>query len=71
MPFLSEKELRSPFKQVTEAVKAMHFAGYLHNDISPRSFLIKRKKDRVRFKVKLAGFSMVLPYQLAEEKSKF
>ena len=68
---MSENELRNPLKQVTEAVKAMHFVGYLHNDITPRSILLKRKKDRLRFKVKLSGFSMVLPLELAQEKTKF
>ena len=71
IPFLSENELRSPLKQVAEAVKAMHSVGYLHNDITPRSILLKRKKDRQRFKVKLSGFSMVLPFELAEEKTQF
>ncbi len=47
-------------RQVAEAVAAMHAAGFVHRDISPRNFLLA---DRAKLELKLIDFGVSLPCQ--------
>ncbi len=52
--YLTELELIVPAKRVVAALKAIHMAGYVHNNIQPKSLLLHRGKSQ---KVTLGGFS--------------
>jgi eukaryotic-like serine/threonine-protein kinase len=47
-------------RQTAEAVAAMHAAGFVHRDISPRNFLLA---DREKKEMKLIDFGLSLPLQ--------
>ncbi len=47
-------------RQAAEAIAAMHAAGYVHRDISPRNFLLA---DRDKKEMKLIDFGLSLPIQ--------
>lgn len=65
LPYLSEEEFRKPLKNIISALKTVHQAGFLHNDVQPCNILIEKKKGQQSFKTKLGGFSKVLPVGLA------
>jgi serine/threonine protein kinase len=46
----------SLFRQMTEAVQAVHAAGYIHRDICPRNFIVADGKN-----LKLIDFGLTLP----------
>jgi eukaryotic-like serine/threonine-protein kinase len=47
-------------RQTAEAIVAVHAAGYVHRDISPRNFLLA---DRPKKEMKLIDFGLTLPLQ--------
>lgn len=56
--YLTEQELRSPFKNILSALKTIHKHGYIHNDIQPSNILLHRHKKNNRLRsVKLGGFT--------------
>ena len=61
LPYLSHGELKKPLKNIISALKAIHQAGYLHNDVQPCNILLEKKKGQQTYKTKLGGFSKVLP----------
>ena len=44
LPYMSEEEMRKPLKNIISALKVIHQAGYLHNDVQPCNILIEKKK---------------------------
>ena len=44
LPYLSHGELKKPLKNIISALKAIHQAGYLHNDVQPCNILLEKKK---------------------------
>ena len=65
IPYLTSKEIKGPLKSIITALKVIHKAGYLHNDLQPCNVLAQRKNMQQGFKVKLGGFSKVLKVEKA------
>jgi len=47
------------FRQMTEALEAVHRAGYMHRDICPRNFIVSSDASQL----KLIDFGLTLPIQ--------
>jgi eukaryotic-like serine/threonine-protein kinase len=58
-PVLDGNRLRF-IRQTAEAVAAIHAAGFVHRDVSPRNFLLA---DREQKEMKLIDFGLTLPLQ--------
>jgi serine/threonine-protein kinase len=56
--FLDGKRLNL-FRQMTEAIQAVHAAGYIHRDICPRNFIVNADATEL----KLIDFGLTLPMQ--------
>ena len=66
IPFLTERESRSPTLKIIGALKKIHKVGFLHNNIQPDNILFTRKElpHKVSIKVKLCGLSKCIPIEL-------
>ena len=58
---LAEEELRGPARRITNALKSVHGAGFLHNDIQPCNIYLHEHKNTSTYSVKLSGFSKCQP----------
>lgn len=69
VPYLTEKELRSPMRQLIKGVSDLHNIGLLHNDIQLEHVLLARRKtaDKKYDQVKLCSYSQACPANQAAE----
>ena len=67
IPYLTHEEMKRPLKNIVSALKMIHGAGYLHNDVQPPSLLVERKNGSQSFKIKLGGFAKVMPQEFAAQ----
>lgn len=69
VPYLTEKELQGPMKQLIKGVDDLHSCGLLHNDIQLNHILLARRKTASKKydQVKLCSYSQACPVNQARE----
>lgn len=43
LPYLTPEEIKKPLKNIVSALKIIHTAGYVHNDMQLSSLLVDKK----------------------------
>lgn len=69
VPYLTERELQSPMKQLIKGINDLHKIGLLHNDIQLDHILLARRKTASKKydQVKLCSYSQACPVNQAAE----